>query len=327
MVAYHYTSRFNELNPDASRPVLAWSYGYFGVHLFFIISGFVIFMSVDRSPRVRDFALSRFIRLYPLYWVCVLATWAIVSVFGPHDRAVSVGTMLVNLTMFQSWFGVADVDGVYWTLAVEMSFYLLVAVGMAAGALRGRRLVLSLAGWLLLSVVLRSGVLAAVLPGHDYLQIHLAASYSHLFVAGICFYIGRRDGHSAWTLTGLGAAVGVAFLGGGLRECLITCGLLTLFAAALRGWLRPLAWRPLQVLGFASYALYLIHQNVGYTALTALQGDLGLRTSWTAPLVMVGAVVVALGLTYGWDQPARSALRDQARRLPVFSRRTPDAVR
>lgn len=318
VVAYHYLSRYDELYAEGDRGRLpGWPYGYYGVHLFFIISGFVIFMTVDRSKRIRDFALSRFLRLYPLYWGCVVLTWTITQLFGPEDRATGVGTMLVNLTMFQSWVGVDYVDGVYWTLTAEMTFYILVAIGMATGCLAGRRLILSLAGWMLISLALRSGQ-AAVIPGHEYLQVHLGATYSHLFVAGICFYIGRRDGHNLWTVTGLGAALAIAFVGGGVREGLIVGGLFVLFAAALGGWLLPLAWRPLQALGLVSYALYLIHQNIGYAALYWLEERMGLAAYVSVPLAAAGAVALAALLTYGWDRPARAKLRSRARQLRYY---------
>lgn len=48
------------------------SYGFYGVHLFFVVSGFVILTSLERSGP-RKFIISRFVRLYPVYWlVCGL---------------------------------------------------------------------------------------------------------------------------------------------------------------------------------------------------------------------------------------------------------------
>src|ERR1044071_4341128 len=58
--------------PDAA-PVLI--YGFLGVEVFFMISGFVVLMS-GWGRTVREFAASRAARLYPAFWVCVLVTMA-----------------------------------------------------------------------------------------------------------------------------------------------------------------------------------------------------------------------------------------------------------
>ena len=48
-----------------------FKYGGAGVDLFFIISGFVIFMSIERSRNLKAFWRSRFVRLYPSYWLSI----------------------------------------------------------------------------------------------------------------------------------------------------------------------------------------------------------------------------------------------------------------
>ncbi|MGY1846812.1 acyltransferase family protein [Blastococcus sp. SYSU DS1021] len=312
VVAFHYTSWYGELYAeDSSRSVVDWSYGRYGVHLFFIISGFVIFETSQRCERLRDFVLSRVLRLFPLYWACVLITWTVVTAFGPDDRAVSAIDMLVNLTMFHSWFGTPHVDGVYWTLAVEMSFYFIIAAAMAAKSLQGRRLVLLLSTWLVASRLLHVDVLGQI-PGHHYLQMLLAADYSHLFIAGICLHVGWRDRHTPWTIAGLSACLVVAVLEGGAYEGAVTLGLVLVLVGAVHGWFGVLSWKPLQVLGLSSYALYLIHQNIGYAALSSLEKDLETPASLSVMVVMMCAVAVAHVLTTYWDEPIRKSLTRRA---------------
>ncbi|MET8402641.1 acyltransferase [Streptomyces sp900116325] len=108
------------------------SFGWIGVEIFFVISGFVICMSCwGRTPK--DFFVSRVIRLYPAYWVAVALTVVVLvalpGVWGrPQGRDI-----LLNLTMLQSGSGVANVDAVYWTLWSELRFYLLFMVMVAMG--------------------------------------------------------------------------------------------------------------------------------------------------------------------------------------------------
>jgi peptidoglycan/LPS O-acetylase OafA/YrhL len=323
VVAFHYLGRYNGLYGDRDPVVSNLHLEVYGVSLFFIISGFVIFMTVERSARLRDFALSRFVRLFPLYWACVVLTWVVVHLAGPDDRATSIGTMLVNLTMVQSWFGVENVDGVYWTLAVELSFYLLAALALACGATRGRRLGVAIGLWILVTLALRSPFLVA-LPGHEIAVERLDVRYSHLFIAGICFYLGWRHGHTRWTRIGLLYGVVITTALDGLREGLIVLLLFAIFHAALAGWLPPLAWRPLQWIGLCSYALYLVHQNIGYAALTHLEtGGVAYWPAVTA--VALGVIGLASALTFGWERPVARLIKARAK-VPDQFRRDRDRV-
>jgi len=103
------------------------TYGGLGVELFFLISGFVICMS-SWGRTLGQFGASRIARLFPAYWFAVLLTVGVLLAFPklPMVRDFSlVRSTLINLTMTQSFFGVGDVDPVYWTLAQELRFYLM----------------------------------------------------------------------------------------------------------------------------------------------------------------------------------------------------------
>ena len=58
-----------------------FSVGNTGVDLFFIISGFVIFMSLEKAENLRQFVGNRFARLYPAYWVCVILTYILMQLY------------------------------------------------------------------------------------------------------------------------------------------------------------------------------------------------------------------------------------------------------
>ena len=101
-------------------------YGYLGVELFFMISGFVIYNSVINSNPSK-FITSRMIRLFPAYWFCLIVTTVFTLMYGyKYDFTVSFSQVLMNFTMVQQLFGVEHVDGVYWTLTYELIFYILV---------------------------------------------------------------------------------------------------------------------------------------------------------------------------------------------------------
>ena len=150
VLIFHYTYRgtIMGLVGGAAFPLVAnvTKYGYLGVNLFFLISGFVILVSADgKSPR--QFATSRIVRLYPTYWCCLTITFLAILLFGRGLFIVGAGQYLANLTMLQSFAGVESIDGVYWSLAVEMKFYLLVFLLVACSARWGGSSTTWVSGW------------------------------------------------------------------------------------------------------------------------------------------------------------------------------------
>nr|QOS16203.1 hypothetical protein VP356_00029 [Vibrio parahaemolyticus] len=102
-----------------------FSYGYLGIDVFFIISGFVIYNSL-RTRDVWGFFKARVMRLYPTYWICL--SISIIGICFLSDSALTSRQILINFSMLQSFFNVKSIDGVYWTLAIEIIFYVLISL-------------------------------------------------------------------------------------------------------------------------------------------------------------------------------------------------------
>lgn len=122
-----------------------WSIDWFspgraGVCAFFLVSGFVIPISLERAGGLRDFAISRVTRLYPMYWAS-LAGALVLNGLGvdvlPFDfHADLPWSAVVNLTMAQELVGVPHAIGLYYTLTIELGWYAACAVLFALGWLR-----------------------------------------------------------------------------------------------------------------------------------------------------------------------------------------------
>jgi peptidoglycan/LPS O-acetylase OafA/YrhL len=127
VVLYHYTangfSSGNIVSITHTQSILDISkYGYLGVELFFMISGYVILFSAwDNSPS--RFAVSRAVRIYPSYIFAVLITSFCIWQWGAGLVSPDLATVLANFTMFQFFFGYGNIDNVYWTLVYELIFY------------------------------------------------------------------------------------------------------------------------------------------------------------------------------------------------------------
>lgn len=185
VVLYHYTAQPNPTFPQLAQFT---QFGYLGVPLFFMISGFVIAASAERrSPLV--FLISRGARLYPAYWIGVLFTTAVMFVLGASPPSIT--DVLVNLTMLNDYMGVKNIDGVYWTLQVELKFYGCIFLLMLCGLFTRYSL------WLPVWLAVTLSYLLVGQPSRMGWVIN--PGYSCYFISGICLYLLWNHKHTAVT--------------------------------------------------------------------------------------------------------------------------------
>ncbi len=159
VVFYHFTSRYDQLFGHASPPAFQAPWGEYGVDVFFILSGLMILRSLERAPTAVHFAVSRFARLYPAYWAAAAITFAVVWLFGLPGQEVSGADAVLNVTMLQQLFGARSIDGAYWSLQVELFFYVGMLVLHRAGAFgNSKRLYLTVAIWLTAAVAYHGAI-------------------------------------------------------------------------------------------------------------------------------------------------------------------------
>ncbi|MEV4324291.1 acyltransferase [Microbispora rosea] len=130
------------LFPEVRAGASQWfNFGQYGVLVFFLVSGYVVPVSLERRGSVGGFWINRVFRLYPLWFVAAAAG----TVFGaagvyatlPSQLADNPGiSTLAHLTMLQDLLQVVSVVNVFWTLSYEMVFYLLVTAMFVAGVHR-----------------------------------------------------------------------------------------------------------------------------------------------------------------------------------------------
>jgi peptidoglycan/LPS O-acetylase OafA/YrhL len=280
------------------------TWGQYAVWLFFIISGFVIFSTLDRSKTVTDFAVLRFSRLYPAYWATLLfATSVGALVFGNH---VWLRGLVANLTMFEEFFGFPGADNVYWSLTVELGFYLLAGTLFALRLHRRPQVVV--AAWLGAAVI---WVLTLRTPGadhRDWFALLLALDFSPFFAIGIVLYDVTKHGWSASRIGLIAFAMIAEFVIAGwtgLGVAVVVAGLVGL---AIHGHLRFLVSKGTLWLGSISYSLYLIHRNLGYDLLSWLHAH-GLGPGVAVPLTILGALGLATVTTHAIEKPAMRQIR------------------
>lgn len=321
VILYHYIERYDVLFHHQGTLPFRWKHGYYGVQLFFMISGWVIPLAAERAADAKLFAWARFTRLFPTYWMVCLLTYTLVAVVGLPGRVVPWTDALVNVTMLQELFDLRNIDGTFWSLQVELVFYLAVLVLVGSGRLRWLGPVLL--GWVVVGLLVRPTLLALAPAQAPWLLPHLERifilEWVHLFGLGYVFYrLSRRHQLDLLSLAlialGLWRQTQVSLP----WSIWLLTAYLVIFGLSMAGALRFVAWRPLVALGAMSYPLYLVHSNIGYLVIRDMEGR-GASASLAIGAAMAVAFALAFLLHHGVEEPARLALRGMlaARRRPT----------
>jgi peptidoglycan/LPS O-acetylase OafA/YrhL len=276
-------------------------YGYLGVHLFFLISGFVILNST-RGKTARQFAVSRAVRLLPAFWLSLLATAAVLAAWGwVVGRQVTATQVIGNLTMTPALIGFDDVDRAYWTLLIEVEFYLAVLVLMLIGLTPwlGRLLpwwALAMLGVEIFHPTLGSvpylGGFFSLFAGGALIAEIRHAGWSPLRVAALAAsaYVSLQVtiDHTSHMVSVNGYWISVP------TACVVVIGCHAAMLTICIPQVSRLRLPGAATLGAITYPVYLIHQEVGYIVISvfATEQNRGWVVIGVAVLVIAYALLV-----------------------------------
>lgn len=298
VVLYHSYVRWPEFvgHQFANSPL---TQGKMGVELFFMISGFVIFMSLDRSHGIGDFVWRRWLRLFPAMLAVTIFVFFTASMFSRPMGQPVVRDLLPGLTFVEpSWWEwiigsqQGMLEGSFWSLFVEVKFYLFVC--LVYNLFNGWVAIAALAAVSLAPPVIH--LFVATPPVVEDVTVFLDSSYWLWFAAGALHYKFALSRNRVLFVLALALSLLAALrMEPQFRPGAI--GVALLFAAAqLPGPLRALlASRPLFFLGSVSYPLYLMHENMMVGMIVSLKA----AAPWI-PVVALPAMPFALVLTLAW---------------------------
>jgi peptidoglycan/LPS O-acetylase OafA/YrhL len=251
-------------------------YGYLGVDMFFVISGFVVMLTAwDRQAH--EFVISRMVRLYPAYWAAATITAVVELTLGRGRFSVTPFKYVANLTMANQALHIGNLDVVYWTLWAEIRFYLVILMLVWIG-ITGARVIATMWLWLAATAVIEAHILPAGLS--VTIDVLVQSQWSHYFIAGMALCLIYRVGWS-WQLGGILVltygnaiyrALGFARLVSvryhqpmhpQVIAAIVTCIFVLLTLVAMRVT-RPLARPWMAAAGALTYPLYLVHAYVGF---------------------------------------------------------------
>lgn len=268
---YLYSAIARGRTPNVSfSPFSEWAkYGYLGVELFFMISGFVIVQSA-RDLTFRQFIIKRFFRLYPSYWLALLLIFAVTS-FGFWKRpGPSAQELYFNLTMFPTAFGQSWLDAAHWFLARQLQFY--VAISIVLLLRSGKHLGTIFTWWAIIGC-------AWYFLGIQTFHIWYLNGFFALITGGAIIGLIREFGFSRFRLIGLIASYlwaidsrmsKVPWLnqnrGPGHSALIIGLVMTVIYLLMILTLVARIASWPIRGAAFAgtlSYPLYLVHDRMG----------------------------------------------------------------
>ena len=285
VIGYHAYSRWPKLVPygDSFANITLFRHGWLGVAYFFMISGYVILMSLENSSGALEFLVKRWLRLFPAMFICSAFVFLTAPYF--HERPAGMpswssllpGLTFIDPTWLRSIFGVKirPLENAYWSLYVEVFFYLIAAVAFSWGRHRA-----------VLAVLIVSHCLSIFARlGYEYLSEELFLPYYLLqkefflehfgwFAAGCAFFLFHKTKSKFWFVTGLFLGLSSAMFVRGShwpssQSALILVAIfsISMISSTVQA---ALSVRILQFFGFVSYPLYLIHQNITISTLIKL---------------------------------------------------------
>lgn len=282
--------------------------GAFGVALFFLISGFVIPFSLQKYDW-RGFLLGRLLRIYPVYCVGFMISVLSITLAGWFfERPFQHTTcdLFLHLPGIRDVMGSKPIDGIIWTLEIEVRFYLVCAI--LAPWFRQGSLRVFLAP--LLIILISLGLIApflAIAPGTiprlaqaGTLAIFLGQYVVFMFigVAFNYFHQGRMKGDQLFCIV-FGLFSGFALIWFNSPSFSLFLKLWS-YGAALGLFALAFAfrqqWRSFKITAFfakLSYPIYVAHGMFGY-ALLRITLALGL-SAW---LSLSGIILVMIGMSY-----------------------------
>ncbi len=301
ILLYHYSDRYNThevFHQYRGDWAFRFSWGSVAVIAFFFLSGYLMERTLHSQPKPLDFLKKRAVRIYPVFWVAVLLTTAVMAILYP-DAVRSVKDIVLNFTMLPSLLKAQPVDGVYWTMQHELFFYIIVGMILIVCRMTkkniSRLLVLLWTVWSIAAWFIAQRFDHAI---ESLLRIVTVAEYAGVFVLGIALCGIFRDKKQPAVWATLALAVISCFLWQGLdRLAFLAVTALVVVYINLRpqsflntenGFTRVCTW-----VAAISYPLYLTHQYIGYAIINRLM-------HWGLTHEVILLIPIALSIGIAW---------------------------
>jgi peptidoglycan/LPS O-acetylase OafA/YrhL len=304
VIMFHAYSRWPELIPYGNTygnfPL--FKYGYLGVDLFFMISGFVILMTLEKCNNAKEFIYKRWLRLFPAMLICSIITFCTSGFFSerpkgqPELKDLIPGLAFIEPYLWQKITGIPfqNIESSFWSLYVEFKFYVIAA--LLYFAIGGRKLVVTLflcfIGWFSLSQLyqLSSNQFVYILY---WMSLRLSFKYFGWFSAGASYYFYVKSSNKRWLYFGiiisLISSVIESHSVGALTAAVLISILFTASMISVR-LQKIISNRFILYMGFVSYPLYLLHENMMISIVIKFNNYIYFIPNFLFPLIAIAFI-------------------------------------
>ena len=326
VVLFHIFSRWPDFLPYLTQygDFFLFKFGKYGVQLFFIISGFVISMTLEKCDSFGDFIYRRWLRLFPAMLIAsiiILATAPFLTA-RPAGQPVLLdtlpGILFIEPEFFSAIFGYDQkpLEGSFWSLFVEMKFY--IVSGCFYFMLGRRKMIMILLTMFSSSILIYyiSPYLSKPLLDNLYIVLHyLDYRYYGWFVTGALLYEYHiTKNRLFWFASILVGFVASRYLDGfKILPMLVANSLIFIFAYSLisPALQRFLSSKFLLLMGFISYPFYLIHENAMISMIHQLHQHNGWIPNLLLPILPIFVITIVAWIIAKYLEPITRKLIKQ----------------
>lgn len=318
VLMFHAYTRWAEFVPygDSYSQFPLFYYGYLGVQLFFLISGFVILMTLEKCDNIRNFVYRRWLRLFPGMLICSLIVLVTAGLFQnrpsgqPQLLDILPGISFIDPYIWFKATGLElnSLEGSFWSLYVEFKFYIIAAI--LYFVLGSKNLVYTLfacfLSWLLASQLNDYSSIVIISAAHSITDI-LSFEYFGWFAAGAAYYMYTKNNETYWLATGVVFSIFSSMVESNLETgpllATILVSLLFYLSITNNTVQSLMSNKFFLFLGFVSYPLYLLHENMMISITIMLDNYLHMLPSFFYPIIAITficliAYVIAKKLEY-----------------------------
>lgn len=277
VIGFHSYSRWVELLPynDAINSFPLFKYGFLGVQLFFLISGFVILMTLERCQNTLQFMIQRWLRLFPAMLICSFFIYFTAFLFierpAGQPKAIDLipGLTFIEPYLLNKITGMStnSIESAFWSLYVEFKFYIIAAlIYFRFGAKKLASILFACTLlWFTFATLHTYFENPLIKFGHSITTI-MSFQYFGWFAAGACFYLYTKLNNNKWFIYGIFIIItSILIMHNAVIATQIAALVVSLFfiLSIKSKIIQKILNNPVFLLfGLISYPLYLIHENI-----------------------------------------------------------------
>lgn len=313
---YHVFSRWADRLPYGDDfSLFLFKHGWIGVQLFFLISGFVILMTLERTQTINNFLFKRWLRLFPAMLIASLLIYFTAPFLSdrpagdPTLRSLVPGISFISSAIWNHYLNITmpTLEGAFWSLYVEAYFYLFIAFvyfKLSKNKITETILTVYLCSFFYCRFF--AGENSVDDPIRNFIE-HIGFLYYGWFAAGTAFYNYMKTKNNNWFIAGIIISIFSAITLKNPDIDVIVYAIITslIFALSFKVQIlvRILSHKLFTFFGFISYPLYLIHENASISMIIAMGREYPELPSYLYPLLPIAIVIFTAYVITKWLEP------------------------